>query len=162
MVDRVVRDTAVEKLFTAANGIDTKILFAAVNLLDRYFESKPLNFYDLNEAEITAMVALAVVIADEPEVPLNATLDLHKHLKGKFEVEFIEEREVKLRACLAENHDDIIYPLEFSSVLGSLLCQCMEETFTDSRAQVQVLNFLNKVEGMVIEYSKSVLLDAEL
>ena len=36
-VDRAVRDAAVEKLFMAANGIETRILFSAVNLLDHYF-----------------------------------------------------------------------------------------------------------------------------
>ena len=43
---------------------------------------------------MTALVALAVVIAEDPDEPLSQVLDFQKYIKGKMEDDFIQQKEV--------------------------------------------------------------------
>lgn len=74
---RYGRAATIEKLFNAASGFEKYTILAAVNLLDRYL-SKMQNSESLNvnEVQLTAMVALAVVMSAEPSVSNNTTLCL--------------------------------------------------------------------------------------
>lgn len=64
LVGKNQRSIAIQKLFNFSKKLDKNLLFAAVNLLDSYYIQHHRKFKDQREADITALVSLAIVIAD--------------------------------------------------------------------------------------------------
>lgn len=118
---RYGRAATIEKLFNAASGFEKYTILAAVNLLDRYLSkmhnSETLN---VNDVQLTAMVALAVVMSTEPGVSRDTTICLFKWLKRQYKPDQIIKKEAELRDCL-DGTINVIFPFEYASNIGSLL-----------------------------------------
>lgn len=97
---RVVRAAAIENICFCANGLDKRAIFAATNLLDHYYTKKKLQFTNVDEACLTAVVSLAVIIESNPAIPQDATKQLLDFLKRSYEWDRIALVEEDVRDCL--------------------------------------------------------------
>lgn len=62
-IGRAGRAAAIEKMFAVVNGGE-KVVFSATAMFDRYFAQTDLQAASLNDAYLTAFVALGIQVQD--------------------------------------------------------------------------------------------------
>ena len=139
---RVGRASAIEKIFHEADELNIESMFAAVQLLDRYFGQENLEIRDLAEAHLIATISTITVVEG---VAPAVTVRLLESVQNTFKWDVIAGKEDDLRSCLDEG-PLINYSLEFASIITHLLRNCLEEIasglMTDERSQQAALEFL--------------------
>ena len=66
VLGRIVRAAAIERLFDTAKGMDLRIIFATVCLFDHYYMEYEILQEDFDDVILTVLVALAVIVMDDP------------------------------------------------------------------------------------------------
>ena len=86
ILGRIVRAAAIERLFDSAKGMVLRVIFATVSLFDRYYD--PVNKLeveilgvDTDDVNLTMLVAMVVVLMDDPCQDFDPVLKLQHSLK---------------------------------------------------------------------------------
>ena len=107
------------------------------------------------------MVALAVIMSREPNFPADTAQCLVQWLMKQYHPQSIYAKEKELRDCLDET-TSVIFPYEYATEIRTLLRKSLSSNQRESSGEAAMLVFVQEVESMVIDVSRSVLIDAEL
>ena len=95
----------------------------------------------------------------QPDVPMNATFDLHAIMKQQFTQAAVIDKELKLRSFMS---GQIVYSLENLSIMSNFVHESIEKQVDDVNTRSLVIEFLRSIVEAMFEFIKCLLLDAEL
>ncbi len=160
MITRHLRASVIDWLFevgTKLNIEDKSVIFQAINLMDRFYESQTVNLPQ-SDLQLTAVTALLVASKNLMVDPLDLktccqTLCFNKFAKGQF---LKKESDIR-KAVLYENEaptvlDFLMLYLRLIKLSVQKQMECLQET----------VQFFTDITTIVYDLSKSITIDATL